>query len=262
VVTRTWLFLFIILLSRPLLHAQDPRIASYNMERLGQDRKDYPALAAVVARYDLVAAEEVMNAGGMATLLASMGPGWSDFMSPEGEGSRAYKEHFGFFFDAAVDLVTVLGEYPGRAFFRPPFAVRFRVKASGFAFTIVACHIVYGKSKNARVAENSHLGEVYRWFEDRTGRDGSTVIVGDFNDEQSMDFSTLEAFGDRDVLPGTGTTIGIRGPDHDYDHIFVPPSLLPRVEAAAVDYWTTDYSDTRKAVSDHFPVYVRLKVSR
>jgi endonuclease/exonuclease/phosphatase family metal-dependent hydrolase len=103
---------------------------------------------------------------------------------------------------------------------------------------------------------------VYRWFEDRTGRKGDTVIVGDFNDERSADFSSLEGFGDHDVLPGKGTTIGKHGPDHDYDHIFVPPTLRARVEAADVDAWTTDYSGTRLVVSDHFPVYALINVSR
>jgi len=258
---RACLPVVILILSCLALQAQELRIASYNMERLGQDRKDYAVLARVVSRYDLVAAEEVMNAGGMSRLLEKLGTGWSDYMSAEGEGSRSYQEHFGFFFDSSVELVSVLGEYPGDSFFRPPFGARFRVKASGFSFNLVACHIVYGKSQKARAAEISHLGDVSRWFEERTGFGGSTVIVGDFNDERSADFSSLGALGDRDVLPGKGTTIGKRGPDHDYDHIFVPPGLLSRVESADVDYWTTDYSGTRQLVSDHFPVYALLEVS-
>lgn len=250
------------LLSCLAVQAQELRIASYNMERLGQNRKDYDALARVVSRYDLVAAEEVMNADGMSRLLGRLGAAWSDSMSAEGEGSRSYQEHFGFFFDGAVELVSMLGEYPGHDFFRPPFGARFRAKASGFAFTIVACHIVYGRSEKARIQEISHLGEVYRWFEDRTGRKGDTVIVGDFNDERSSDFSSLSGFGDRDVLPGKGTTIGKHGPDHDYDHIFVPPTMRPRVESADVDSWTTDYAGTRLIVSDHFPVYALINVSQ
>ena len=253
---------FALFLSCLALQAQELRVASYNMERLGQNGKDYAALARVVVRYDLVAAEEVMNSDGMSRLLGRLGSGWSDYMSAVGEGSRSYQEHFGFFFDGAVELVSVLGEYPGHDFFRPPFGARFRAKATGFTFTLVACHIVYGRSEKARIQEISHLGEVYRWFEDQTGRKGDTVIVGDFNDERTADFSSLAGFGDRDVLPGKGTTIGKHGPDHDYDHIFVPPALRARVESADVDSWTTDYSGTRLIVSDHFPVYVLINVSQ
>jgi deoxyribonuclease-1-like protein len=252
----------VLLLSSIALQAQELRVASYNMERLGQDRKDYAALARVVERFDLVAAEEVMNADGMSRLLARLGTGWSDYMSAEAEGSRSYREHFGFFFDGAVELVSVPGEYPGHDFFRPPFGARFRARASGFTFTLVACHIVYGRSQAARIREISHLGDVYRWFESRTGQNGDTVIVGDFNDERVSDFASLAGFGDSDVLPGKGTTIGKHGPDHDYDHIFVPPALRARVESADVDSWTTDYIGTRLIVSDHFPVYALMDVSQ
>src|SRR5208283_1711890 len=78
------LVLAALLLSCIAAQAQELRIASYNMERLGQDRKDYASLARVVARNDLVAAEEVMNAQGMARLLDTLGSGWSDFMSAAG----------------------------------------------------------------------------------------------------------------------------------------------------------------------------------
>jgi deoxyribonuclease-1-like protein len=257
-----WLPAVVLFLSCLALQAQELRVASYNMERLGQNRKDYAALARVVSRFDLVAAEEVMNPAGMARLMEKLGEGWSDFMSPEGEGSRRYQEHYGFFYNESVELVTVLGEFPGRTFFRPPFGARFRVKATGFSFTLVACHVIYGRDEAARAAEISHLGEVYRWFEEKTGGRGSTVIAGDFNDERASDFSSLSSLGDRDVLPGTGTTIGKHGPDHDYDHIFVPPGLLSRVKAADVDYWTTDYSRSRRLVSDHFPVYAVLTVAQ
>jgi deoxyribonuclease-1-like protein len=250
-----------LLLSCLPAQAQDLRIASYNMERLGQNRKDYPSLARVVARNDLVAAEEVMNAEGMARLLHTLGSGWSEFMSAAGEGSARYQEHFGFFYDNAVEMVSVIGEYTGTGFFRPPFGARFRARASGFTFTMVACHIVYGRSEKAREAEIAHLGEVYRWFEERTGRKGDTIIVGDFNDERTTDFSSLATLGDTDVLPEKGTTIGRRGPDHDYDHMFFPPGLRTRVESADVDSWTTDYAGTRLTVSDHFPVYAKVNVA-
>ena len=135
------------------------------------------------------------------------------------------------------------------------------VKHTGYAFTLVACHIVYGHSEKARAAEIARLGDVYRWFEERTGRSDDTIIVGDFNDEKRADFASLAAVGDDDVLPVKGTTIGRHGPDHDYDHMFFPPGLRSRVESADVDSWTTDYAGTRLTVSDHFPVYARLNAA-
>jgi endonuclease/exonuclease/phosphatase family metal-dependent hydrolase len=244
------------------LFAQELRVASYNMERLGQEKKDYPTLSKVISSFDVIAAEEVMNTEGPTDVLAQLGTGWSDYVSPEGEGSSSYQEHFGFFYDSDVELVKVLGEYPTpHEFFRPPFGVQFRVKATRFTFNLVACHIVYGSTARARKAEVAHLGAVYRYFEDQTGDSMDTIITGDFNDDKAADFASLSAVGERDVIPQEGTTIGTKGPDHWYDHLFVPGALQSRVEKADTDYWTTDYVSSRMNESDHFPVYVLLRVN-
>jgi deoxyribonuclease-1-like protein len=251
-----------LLLLTGCLFAQELRVASYNMERLGQEKKDYPTLARVVSSFDVVAVEEVMNTKGPSSVLAQLGAGWADYVSAEGEGSARYQEHFGFFYDAKVELVKVIGEYPiAHEFFRPPFGVQFRVKASGFTFNLVACHIVYGSSARARKAEIAHLGEVFKYFEDQTGDAGHTIIAGDFNDDKAADFSSLSAVGERDVIPEEGTTIGTKGPDHWYDHLFVPAAMQSRVEKAGADYWTTNYLGSRKNESDHFPVYVLMRVN-
>jgi endonuclease/exonuclease/phosphatase family metal-dependent hydrolase len=243
------------------LGAQELRVASYNMERLGQNRKDYSSLAKVLADFDVVAAEEVMNAKGPSDVLSQLGSQWADFVSTQGEGSRSYQEHFGFFFDDKVELSRDLGEYPQpHEFFRPPYAVQFRVKSTGFTFNLVACHIIYGKSEKERFAEIIHMEEVYEYFEGVSENKGITIIVGDFNEDKSEAFSSLARHGDSDAIPAEGTTIGTHGPDHFYDHMFVPSKLRSRVEKAGVDYWTTDYVGSRKNESDHFPVYIVLDV--
>ncbi len=233
------------------------------MERLGQNQKDYPTLAKVISDFDVLAAEEVMNMQGPSDVLSELGSGWADFVSIQGEGSRNYQEHFGFFFDAKVALVRNLGEYPKpNEFFRPPYGIQFRVKSTGFVFNLVACHIVYGKGESERVTEISHLEEVYKYFDGLTDNKGTTIIAGDFNEDKAADFVSLGKNGDNDVVPHEGTTIGARGPDHFYDHIFIPEAFRSRVEKADVDYWTTDYVGSRKNESDHFPVYVVLNVQR
>lgn len=255
------LFLFVLLFVSPVLFSQELRVASYNMERLGQSHKDYATLARVVADFDVVAAEEVMNGKGMSDLLARLGSRWADFVSTQGEGSRKYQEHFGFFFDDKVEISRDLGEYPRpHEFFRPPYGVQFRVKATGFAFNLVACHIVYGKVESERVAEIRHLEEVYQYFDGLTQSMGITIIAGDFNEDKMGAFTALTETGDREVIPAEGTTIGARGPDHFYDHVFIPTALQSRLEKADIDYWTTDYAGSRKNESDHFPVYIVLDV--
>lgn len=255
--------LLVFLLSPGFLFSQELRVASYNMERLGQNHKDYGILAKVVAEFDVVAAEEVMNPKGMSDLLAQLGGRWADFMSAQGEGSKHYEEHFGFFYDDKVDFVRDLGEYPQQhEFVRPPYGAEFRVKATGFTFNLIACHIVYGTKESERVAEIRHLEEVYVYFDGLTGDEGDTIIAGDFNEDKTGAFASLTQHGDDDVIPAEGTTIRTRGPDHFYDHLFIPIALRARVDKADVDYWTTDYVGSRKNESDHFPVYVVLNVKQ
>lgn len=257
------LLIFVLLFAPYVLFSQELLVASYNMERLGQNHKDFSTLAKVVGDFDVVAAEEVMNGKGMADVLAQLGSRWADFMSAQGEGSKHYQEHFGFFFDDKVELTRDLGEYSQtREFFRPPYGVQFRVKSTGFTFNLVACHIVYGKSESQRVAEISHLEKVYQYFDGITENKGITIIAGDFNEDKPIDFASLTDHGDSDVIPAEGTTIGTHGPDHFYDHVFIPTTLRPRVEKADVDYWTTDYIGSRKNESDHFPVYIVLDVKK
>lgn len=158
--------------------------------------------------------------------------------------------------------IEIAARLEPREFFRPPFGVQFRVKATGLTFNLVACHIVYGSTAAARRAEFAHLGEVYRWFEDQTGDKSDTITAGDFNDDRSADFAALQALDDHDVIPKEGTTIGSKGPDHWYDHMFLPAAMQKRVEKAGADYWTTDYAGSRKNESDHFPVYVVLDAGK
>jgi deoxyribonuclease-1-like protein len=258
-------FLLIVLALVPTwLLAEDLRIASFNMQRLGEDRKDYTMVAGVVGHFDVVAAEEVMNEEGMQNVLRHLGPTWSKAMSEESEGSKAYREYYGFFYDERVELVKKLGPYPGKdTFFRPPYGAEFRVKGSGFTFTLVACHIVYGNGEKVRRDEIHHLGEVYRYFEGLTGRKGTTIIAGDFNEEeQDTAFASLLALDDRDVLPPGATTVGAHGPSHDYDHIFLPPPLRSRTVAAGIEDDAKDpagYAIYRDKVSDHLPVYLILR---
>ena len=101
-----------LLLVPAFLSAQVLRVASYNVAGLGEQRKDYAALAKVINNFDVVAAEEVMNAGGLEKVLSLLADGW------EGAISK-HSGFFGFFYNERVELYKMLGEYPKRAVFPP-----------------------------------------------------------------------------------------------------------------------------------------------
>jgi len=239
--------------------AQSLSVASYNMLRLGDGTKDYQTLAKVISHFDVCGAIEVMNKDGMDKTLAVLPPNWKYTISDSAVGEKTYREFYGFFYDDSVELVKTLGFYPdtGKKFARPPYGVQFRVKSTGFTFNLVIVHIVYGDTRAGRLTEISHMGEAYQYFEQLSGNTGSTIIAGDFNEESMKSFSSLNTAGTSDAEPVKNTTIGAKGAANDYDHCFVSSALKARVKTADVYYWTSDWN-TRKTVSDHFPVFVIL----
>ena len=45
-----------------------------------------------------------MSGRGMVDVLSQLGERWADFISLQGEGSKNYERHFGFFYDDKVEL--------------------------------------------------------------------------------------------------------------------------------------------------------------
>ena len=248
------LFLSALFLVPSLLSAQVLKVASYNVERLGEQHKDYAALAKVIANFDVVAAEEVMSSGGLEKVMSILSDGWEAAMSENDQRPGKYREFFGFFYNESVELYKMLGAYPPQGVFsRPPFGANFKVKGSPFSFNLVACHIDSSKVGRARDLELDGLGDVYRHFEQLTGNRGITILVGDFGSARIRDFHSLTALGGQEVMPQ-------KAPDSA--HIFVSAALRPRIQKADVLYWTRDLDASRGSVSSHFPVYMVLKAGR
>ena len=225
--------LVMLLLTPALLSAQDLRIASYNV---GSQHRDYMGLAKVINNFDVVAAEEVTNAGGLEKALGALAEGWEAAISDTNAQALKQKELIGFFYDERVELYRMLGPYPDRGLFsRAPYGANFKVKGSPFSFNLIACHIDSAKGPQARAAEISRLGDVYAYFEKLTGNRGISIMAGDFGERR------IPFFGGQQIL------------DQDNDHIFVSANLRPRVERA--DVLRTSRSDA----TDHCPVYIVLR---
>lgn len=247
----------IFLFSLSFCFAQELLVASYNMMRLGHGTKDYPTIASVVDDFDIVGAIEVMTPEGMERVKEYLPSTWSYVVSEKAVGLKAYKEYFGFFYNTdTVEIVKVLGFYPNiqKEFMRPPFAVQIKAKKGSAIFSIALAHIIYGDKSADRVREVSALNKVYTYFDNATGKTGSIIIAGDFNLESMKNFSALKALGVSELTSVKKTTLGQKSLSNDYDHIFIGKTLASKIIEADVYYWTSNW-DTRKTVSDHFPVY-------
>ncbi len=233
--------------------AQQIRIAAYNTEGLGAAQSEYMALAKVIANFDVVAAVEVANSGGLEKVVSALDARWEGVMSEKEGGPRNVREFFGFIFNDRIELVKMLGPYPPPGMFsRPPYGAQFKLKGTRFAFNLVACHIARNASERARAAEISRLGDVYRYFENLTGNRGITILAGDFNDDRPKSFESLIGTGDKDVIAVQGTMAGRKGSDPGFDHMFASAALRPRIQKASVLYDV-------KTPSRRFPVYLVLR---
>jgi len=235
-----------------LLIAQSLSIASYNMLRLGDGTKDYKTLASVISTFDVCGAIEVMNENGMKQTLQYL-PDYKYVISKTSVGTDKYKEYFGVFYNTKKVTVTEIGLYPTTGFVRNPYGVTIKDLNSDFSVNLVIVHIIYGSSEKDRIAEVNNLDELYTYF----NKENNTIISGDFNLENVKNFDITKY--STNVSGVNKSTLGMKSASNSYDHMFVSKELVNKIIKSDVDYWTQDWN-TRKTVSDHFPVYCIISI--
>ena len=107
------------------LSGQRVRIADMSMSSLGAPQRLYSTFSAAVARFDVVAAEGLRDAGIMEKVLAGMDDDWEAAVSRSG--------YFGFIYNDRIQMVKDLGTYPGKGeFLHTPYAAQFRLAGTRF----------------------------------------------------------------------------------------------------------------------------------
>jgi hypothetical protein len=157
--THRGMIAFLLFLVPLAVSAESIHIGDVSLRPLNASRSTYTAVSSFVSRFDLVAAEEIRDAGSMEKVLAGMDENWEAAVSRRG--------FFGFIYNGRVQLVRDLGTYPGKQFKQPPYGAQFRLAGTRFAFNLVAC----------QATENAGLSAVYRHFERLTGNRGMTILV-------------------------------------------------------------------------------------
>lgn len=226
------------------LSGQRVRIADLSMSRLDASRGMYPALSETVARYDIVAADEVGDAGRMEKVLAGLDNGWEAAVSRGG--------FFGFFYSNRVQLTKELGTYRETGqFVRPPYGAQFRLSGTRFAFNLVVCHVESEKDRKARAKEIAHLRAVHTYFEKLTGNRGITILLaGGLGDAEEQEFRSLVAAARGEVIAVKAGPSGA-GSRHDGGgRVFASAALRPRIENAGISGTTLH------------PIYVVLKTGK
>ncbi|WP_148045589.1 hypothetical protein [Salinisphaera orenii] len=193
--------------------------------------KDLDAVAEVIARFDLVALQEVMKPAA-ATALADRvskrsGQPWQAVVS-HAIGDYSYKESYAFLWrESAVtnDGGTTVYLDPGNRFAREPLSSRFTVQVDGkpLSLTIGTVYIVYGDNKSDHTAEIGELDTYWQWLGDTFG--GERIMLGKFNmpptDSSWREFDVMA----QPAITHGASTLGAHGYANLYDNIWTDGTL-------------------------------------
>lgn len=263
------LFLFLSLSAFSNSENKFAYIAFFNTLRLGKVDKDYEHLAKSIEPFDLIGLAEVMDKKGLFRLLSELNKistsKWAYFISPYPVGTDNYKEYYAYVYKKnKVEFIKSEGFYPDtdNNFIRELFAVTFKI--DNFDFTYVLMHSIYGKKITQRQLEASKLVNVYNYFQSLDPNEQDIIIGGDFNlSVTDSSFDSLLNHEDNIIFcidPSIKTTIGTKGFANSYDNIFISKKFTKEFtgESGALDITNGDYIRTRKEVSDHLPVFIKV----
>jgi len=243
--------------------------------RLGHgQQKDYSALGDIVRKgsFDFIALQEAMTDEGVdafrASIEAATGARWASMFS-HAIGRASYKEMYAFLWNAEVieyvDGAVVYLDVTDR-FAREPYSARFRVRDSELTFIAATVHIVYGDSVSERTPEIEALAEYWSWLREVYAEDADRIVLmGDFNlPPHRPEWAALRTVAEPLVVSGATTLSTIDGRFASlYDNVWVPIGRdLPIVASGIFQFPAVlglTHEDARRHVSDHAPVWLRLK---
>lgn len=267
------------------------RLGSWNTKKLGHGTsKDFQGMAQIIeGNFDIVAIVEVMqNEGshpGYDTLLSTLGTGWSGMVTddPRPNTAAGHAEFYAIMYRTnairpCTDWASLIyhhdndGSENGTGpdhFSREPAFGCFQSPATGSTvgvdFILAAYHARWAGGKSKRIAEVSHIGQVFASMAAARTGEHDLFIAGDFNLVPEDLRHVVSVPVD---TQGTGSTLNSSGglTTNLYDHILVhdhvatqerlgPPQVIDVIGAASSP------REFYRTLSDHLPVLMQLRVS-
>lgn len=260
-----------------VLPAAAATLASWNIRHLGHgELKQYEVLGRIVeqAEFDFLAVQEVMTEEGVERLRtaieAATGAAW-DALASHGVGRGAHKERYAFLWNRDVieyvDGAVVYLDVTDR-FAREPFSARFRIRDGGLTFVAATVHILYGRGVEDRAPEIEALAAYWRWLEETYPDDaGRVLLMGDFNlSPHHSAWAVLRVAAAPLIVHGATTLSTIDGRFANlYDNIWVSTAHeLPIASSGTLAFPSllgVTHEHARRHLSDHAPVFVRLRTA-
>ena len=166
------------------------RLAAWNIRIMSDKSRtdtELKQIAKTIADYDFIAIVELrdeMVLQRTQKILSQMGQMYDYEFSPCGRG-RCQRAVCVPLQAKTLSVLSGMGElYPDAAdgnddFSRDPYWATFR--AGEFDFSVIAVHVVWGKTVVPRKAEVKALADVYRYVQAANGAEDDVLLVGDFN---------------------------------------------------------------------------------
>lgn len=236
-------------------------------------RESFHYLAEIVARFDLIAVQEVnRDLAPFERLVHLLGPEWNYIVTGVTEGKSGNEERMAFLYNdrrvrftnlagqivlPKAYLVAASGETPDEAglqFARAPYVASFQ--AGWFKFNLCTVHIYFGEDSGPALARRiDEIGKVAAHFKRLQSKEAADyILLGDFNivspEHQTM--KALEKNGFRVPAPLQGFTTNL-GKSKFYDQIAFQQhdKRLEFGSAGVFDYRDAVYRDT----DDDFAAY-------
>lgn len=261
--------LFIACLSCCFTSIGKVRIASWNLQNFGTNKKDWviDLMAESLKTFDIVAIQEINSGpdgaqavGKLVAALNRTGDKWtysiSDITTSDNLQER---ERYVFLWKTAqikqvgkVYLASKLND----EICREPFMGAF--KKGNLVFTLVTIHAIPKKKQpETELKYLKFIPEMYP---------GNTLIfMGDFNCPESHTvFNPLKKLGFMPAFTGQKTTLKQHCKKGDclasaYDNIFYPEDKFKKLTSGIISFYTTIQWNMVRKVSDHLPVFVELE---
>lgn len=219
---------------------------------------------------DVVALQEVASEADFNRMIAQM-PGWS------GEFYEIDNDQWNLAYVFKNSEITISPNsakllFPGefRAFPRPPFEIFVRHKPTNLEICLINLHLKCcgGDDNEKRRQEASVMLKEYL---DQSRFDENVVVLGDFNDEIASDspsqnpflnFITDVAgyhFADMQIAQGSALWWSYPSYPSHIDHILVSDELVPVIDTTYVVKVSPCYPEYNNNLTDHRPVFLRIK---
>ena len=219
-------------------------IATWNIREFGKTKRSEAAIhyiAEILGQFDLICIVELRDdLTDLGRVLKILGPYWHAVYSDARMDDWGNRERIAFIYDQRAVLHTgfatvanpprtkISGEYKSKfSWWRQPYTASF--SAGNFDFVMLAAHIQWG-TPEARLMELTSLAE---WVDlkrkERTTEDKDIIVIGDFNTENSKQYTALTSKGlempSKLKAKSFGTNLA---KDKRYDHILHYPSYSDR----------------------------------